>query len=89
MAGPGVPQDLIDRERKLERFIARDQKELERVEGQRDARGHQFTAAIKTLEANIARHMKERNEIIKKIDEESQREYQQAKSGGGGQNPLI
>ncbi len=85
MAGPGVPQELIDKERKLERFIARDQKELERVQSQRDARGHQFTAAIKTLEANIARHMEERNAIIERMNEESRKEYEQAKGGGGGQ----
>jgi predicted nucleic acid-binding Zn-ribbon protein len=81
-----IPKTLTDRERELERMIAQDGRELARAETQHDAEGKKFASAIKTLQANIDRHMKERDQIISEINEISMKQYEEdQKTGGIGQ----
>ena len=78
---------LAAKEKELERMIKQDEKERDRVATQRDAEGKPFASAIKTLQDNIDRHMKERNDIVSQLNEISREEYAREKSGqtGGGQ----
>jgi hypothetical protein len=83
---PNIPKALTDRERQLERMIAQDERELARVEAQHDAQGKKFASAIKTLQANIDRHLKERDQIISEINDISMKQYEEdQKTGGIGQ----